>query len=201
MAGSSGARQQRLHELVADERLARPRRLVGVGQVDTRATAGRSRSTLVGAASAAAQVVELLPASSLSCAAEFAHSSRPGRAGAGRSSRRASAVPARSRRLGRRRRRCRALPALLLEQAARRGRIGHQVDALHLEDRLDHRVVSPARAVRASTLCERPTFSGACSASHSKLLGQRVLGIEVQVAEQPLVRRDGARRGSTPRRS
>ena len=73
----------------------------------------------------------------------------------------------------------------LLEQPLRRRRVGDQVDALHVRDRLDDRLLALARQPRQHVVREADVARIVLGVPR-QLLGQRVLGIEVQVAEQAL---------------
>ena len=88
-----------------------------------------------------------------------------------------------------------AAPAALVQPAGRGG-VGDQVDALHLGDRLDHGLAGLARGAGFDVVREAHVLRRVRGVP-GQLVGQGVLGVEVQIAEQALGLADRARCGSS----
>ena len=77
-----------------------------------------------------------------------------------------------------------------LEQSGRCRRIGHQVDALHLGDLLDDdRFATPPES--CEDIVRKTDVLRSVFGVPEQLLGQRVPGVEMKIAEQPLARPGG----------
>ncbi len=72
-----------------------------------------------------------------------------------------------------------------LEQSPRRGRIGHQIDALYAGDRLDRHAVAAAGTAGLDVVGKAHVLRRVLGVPH-QLLRQRVLGVEMEIGEEAL---------------
>jgi hypothetical protein len=74
---------------------------------------------------------------------------------------------------------------LVFVQPARRRRIRHEVNALHFRDRFDNDLVAVPLGAREHVVRQADVLRRVLGVPH-ELLGECVLGIEMQIAEQTL---------------
>src|SRR5690349_8970389 len=75
----------------------------------------------------------------------------------------------------------------LFEESARGRWIRHEIDALHFRDRFDDCLISLPSGSRQDVVREADVLRGVLGVPH-QLLGQSMLGVEMEIAEQSLVR-------------